>query len=132
MTKSAIDMGRVTTAMQQAELHGVALEKGWTDTWSASRLARAWWTREYKTIPWRSVGLAVFSVLYLLNPLDLIPDPIPILGVLDDATLLGFLFASVRADVKLFERWEVARGLLPGGDSVDPVDAVDVVDVEPA
>ena len=123
MTRSSLDINRVTTALQQAEQHGQALEQGWAQTWSVGRLARAWWTREYKTVPWRSLGLGLFAVLYLLNPLDLIPDPIPFLGVLDDATMFGFVLASLRADVKLFERWE--------GRALPDPDA-DVIDVDPA
>ncbi len=46
-------------------------------------------------------------VLYVISPIDLIPDAIPVLGVLDDLVLiplamrfvLGRLPASVRADL---------------------------------
>jgi uncharacterized membrane protein YkvA (DUF1232 family) len=38
--------------------------------------------------PWLAKGLALIVVAYALSPLDLIPDPIPILGYLDDLILL--------------------------------------------
>ncbi|MCD6527482.1 MAG: DUF1232 domain-containing protein [Desulfuromonas sp.] len=38
-------------------------------------------------VKWLLVG----SVLYLLSPIDLIPDMIPILGITDDAALIGLV-----------------------------------------
>jgi uncharacterized membrane protein YkvA (DUF1232 family) len=38
--------------------------------------------------PWVAKGLALVVVAYALSPLDLIPDPIPVLGYLDDLILL--------------------------------------------
>lgn len=39
-------------------------------------------------VPWYAKALAVCVVAYALSPLDLIPDPIPVLGYLDDLVLL--------------------------------------------
>ncbi|MBD3332707.1 DUF1232 domain-containing protein [candidate division GN15 bacterium] len=38
--------------------------------------------------PWYARVLAVCLVAYAASPIDLIPDPIPLLGVLDDLILL--------------------------------------------
>ena len=38
--------------------------------------------------PWYARVLIVFVIAYALSPIDLIPDPIPILGYLDDLILL--------------------------------------------
>ena len=55
---------------------------------------------------WLKLGVAGL-VLYVLSPIDLIPDVIPIVGVLDDVVLvplvIGWLLrrlpASLRADI---------------------------------
>jgi uncharacterized membrane protein YkvA (DUF1232 family) len=39
-------------------------------------------------MPWYAKGLAVCVLAYALSPIDLIPDFIPILGVLDDLILV--------------------------------------------
>lgn len=39
-------------------------------------------------VPWYAKLLAACVVAYALSPIDLIPDPIPILGYLDDLVLL--------------------------------------------
>ena len=38
--------------------------------------------------PWYAKALVVCVVAYALSPIDLVPDPIPILGYLDDLLLL--------------------------------------------
>lgn len=44
-------------------------------------------TRDPRT-PWIAKALIVAVVAYAVSPIDLIPDPIPILGLLDDLVLL--------------------------------------------
>ncbi|HEU0076697.1 MAG TPA: DUF1232 domain-containing protein [Longimicrobiaceae bacterium] len=45
--------------------------------------------------PWYAKAVAALVVAYAFSPIDLIPDPIPVLGYLDDLLLLplGFLLA---------------------------------------
>ncbi len=45
--------------------------------------------------PWIAKVLAICVVGYALSPIDLIPDPIPILGYLDDLLLLPLGIALV-------------------------------------
>ena len=62
----------------------------------------------YREIPWRTIGLLTVGVLYFLNPFDLMPDIIPILGLTDDAVALAAIFKSIQSDLKLYCEW---RGL---------------------
>ena len=43
--------------------------------------------------PWYAKALAAITVCYALSPIDLIPDFIPVLGMLDDIILLPALIA---------------------------------------
>jgi len=61
---------------------------------------------EYREIPFRSLLLIVAGMLYFLNPFDLIPDFIPLSGLLDDLTLLLLILKSVKKDVLEFRQWE--------------------------
>jgi uncharacterized membrane protein YkvA (DUF1232 family) len=40
--------------------------------------------------PWYAKVLAICIVAYAFSPIDLIPDPIPVLGYLDDLILIPF------------------------------------------
>lgn len=57
-----------------------------------------WYALRHPAAPrWLKVGTALI-VLYLVSPIDLIPDAIPLLGVVDDLVL-----------VPLAVRWLLAR-----------------------
>lgn len=45
--------------------------------------------------PWYAKALAAFIAAYALSPIDLIPDFIPVFGLLDDAILLPLLILLV-------------------------------------
>jgi uncharacterized membrane protein YkvA (DUF1232 family) len=47
-------------------------------------------------MPWYAKALALCVVVYALSPIDLIPDPIPVLGQLDDLLLVPLGIALVR------------------------------------
>lgn len=70
------------------------------------RLARAWSAGEYRRIPLRAVVLVVAAALYFLNPLDLIPDFLPVIGYLDDAAVVGYVLRTLRREMEIFRAWE--------------------------
>jgi uncharacterized membrane protein YkvA (DUF1232 family) len=45
--------------------------------------------------PWYAKTLAIAIAAYVLSPIDLIPDFIPVLGLLDEAILLPLAIAGV-------------------------------------
>ena len=45
--------------------------------------------------PWYAKGLAIAVAAYALSPIDIIPDFIPIIGLLDEALLLPLAFVGV-------------------------------------
>jgi uncharacterized membrane protein YkvA (DUF1232 family) len=49
-----------------------------------------------KRTPWYAKALGLCVLGYALSPIDLIPDPIPILGYVDDLILLPLGIAVVR------------------------------------
>jgi len=50
-----------------------------------------WFAARDPRTPWLAKAIGVFVVAYALSPIDLIPDFIPVLGLLDDLVLLPLL-----------------------------------------
>lgn len=69
-------------------------------------LIRAYMDGSYREIPWASIAMAVAATVYFLSPLDLIPDAIPVIGMLDDALLVRFTMKAIQADLRGFCEWK--------------------------
>ncbi|EOZ97045.1 Protein of unknown function (DUF1232) family [Indibacter alkaliphilus LW1] len=57
----------------------------------------------------RTLGLIVLGLLYFVTPIDLIPDFIPVIGYVDDLSVLLAVFSAVRDEVEEFRKWEKTK-----------------------
>jgi uncharacterized membrane protein YkvA (DUF1232 family) len=96
-------------ALRKARRYETLLSGTGRDVRALSRMVQAWASGSYRDIPWRSIALVLGALVYFLNPLDAIPDPLPGTGYLDDATVIAFVAGVVRADIKRFLRWERSK-----------------------
>lgn len=71
-----------------------------------NRMIKAYSTKEYQKVPWKTLLLAVAGIIYFVSPLDLIPDFIPVIGYLDDISVLLWIANSAKSDLEDFEEWE--------------------------
>ncbi|MBS1493460.1 MAG: DUF1232 domain-containing protein [Bacteroidetes bacterium] len=63
-------------------------------------------TKRYVDIPWRTIALIVGAVLYFINPFDIIPDILPVIGFTDDAVAFAAVFRSVQGDLLRYCEWK--------------------------
>ena len=66
-------------------------------------MLKAWVKGDYREIPWTTLVLTTGAIIYFVNPLDAVPDMIPAAGLIDDATVIGFIIASVKQDIEKFK-----------------------------
>lgn len=71
-----------------------------------NRMIRAYANGEYRRIPWKSLLFITTGIVYFVSPIDFIPDFIPVLGFMDDITVILWILKSVKEDVENFEEWE--------------------------
>lgn len=63
----------------------------------------------YREIPYLSVAAIVFALIYVLSPVDLIPDFIPVVGYVDDAAVVGLCLVMVEQDLHDYKAWKVEQ-----------------------
>ena len=63
----------------------------------------------YRKIPFWTVAAIVAGFLYVLNPLDLIPDFIPFFGQVDDAAVIAACLLLIRQDLHRYKKWKIAN-----------------------
>lgn len=60
----------------------------------------------YRKIPWWSVAAMATALLYVMNPLDIIPDFIPVVGYVDDAMVVAVCLKLVQKDLTKYKQWK--------------------------
>lgn len=58
-------------------------------------LFKDWYSGAYREIPWYSIAAIILGFLYLLSPVDLVPDMIPILGQIDDVVIIRWILTHI-------------------------------------
>ena len=72
------------------------------------RLIRAYSQGDYRDVHESTLVVIIAAIIYVVNPLDLIPDALPALGFLDDATVLALAVRRSRQTLDDFMAWETA------------------------
>lgn len=69
------------------------------------RLMRAYGEGRYRDVSGKNLVFAGLGLVYLVSPLDVLPDFIPG-GFTDDAAVIGFVVKKIRGELVKFEAWE--------------------------
>ncbi|MBA6244112.1 MULTISPECIES: YkvA family protein [Psychrobacter] len=69
-------------------------------------LVKDYYKGNYRKIPFKTISAGVIGALYVLNPIDLIPDSIPFIGHIDDALVLKFCLKQARKDLQKYKEWK--------------------------
>ena len=111
--KKLEDPDQVEKILQQAEkkLEMVPGVGDWlADFPAVISLIRSYIRKEYKDIPIGSIIAALAAVLYVVSPIDLIPDYIPGIGLLDDAAVFVACWKMIHDDVDKYQEWRKQAG----------------------
>lgn len=89
--------------------HISVLQKYWKDVCEVFSLLKDWMAGRYPIIPWTVVATLVGALLYVLSPLDLIPDFIPVVGFTDDAGVFAMALSFAGSDLEKYREWKRQR-----------------------
>ena len=59
-----------------------------------------------RSVPWKTIAAVAGALLYVLNPLDFIPDLILGFGFLDDAGVVALCLKLVESDLHRYAAWK--------------------------
>lgn len=78
----------------------------WAYLQAMLRLIRAYYRGDYRQISVATLVIIIAAIIYVIDPWDLIPDWIPGVGFIDDATVLAFAVQKTRETLDNFTDWE--------------------------
>ncbi len=94
-------------ATRKAEQHYESLLASWESFQVFIRLIRSWLAGTY-AVPVQSVLMAVGAVIYFVSSFDLIPDAVPVLGLVDDVWVINSVARANLRVISSFRNWEVS------------------------
>lgn len=68
-------------------------------------LVRSYAKKEYVDMPIGSIIAIISALIYFVSPIDIIPDVIPGIGLLDDAAVILACWKLVETDIEEYIKW---------------------------
>lgn len=91
----------------KAEQHYESLLASWESFQVFNRLIRCWLSNTY-AVPVESILMSVGAVIYFVSSFDLIPDSVPVLGLVDDVWVIHFVARANLRVISSFRNWEAS------------------------
>lgn len=106
----------VSEAACKAKANYEFLLAPWESLQTLLRMLRCWLNGSYSPPASALLG-ALAAVIYLVEPFDLVPDAVPVFGLMDDAALIALVAKMNLTEISRFRTWEASLK----GDSPGPV-----------
>ena len=73
-------------------------------------MLRAYIKKQYTDVSIATILAAVAGLIYVVNPMDIVPEYILGVGVLDDAAIVGIILQAMHMDLNKYKKWQKANG----------------------
>ena len=77
----------------------------WSDLKLFIELIKDWMKGDYVNLPKETVIMIIVSLIYLVSPIDLIPDFL-IGGFIDDALVIGYVIKKTSEELETYKEWK--------------------------
>ena len=98
-----------TNDITQKVVNSTSLKRFINDVGLLISMIKDFLSGTYRKMPFWVIGSVVFALLYVLSPIDLIPDFIPVIGLVDDAAVLGLCLTLVEKDIQTYQNWKESK-----------------------
>ena len=75
------------------------------------KLLNSYLKGDYTDIPRKQLVIIVSAVSYLVSPIDLVPDFIPVVGLIDDMAIISICIKAVQSELEKYLAWREKNGL---------------------
>ena len=72
-------------------------------------MVKAWIKKDYTEVSPKVIACLVGAGIYLIKKKDLIPDRIPVVGIVDDLAVMGLALKLSEKELKAFSEWRAAK-----------------------
>lgn len=69
-------------------------------------MLKDYFTKQYTEVPVGTIMAITGSLLYVLSPIDVIPDFLPVVGMLDDAAVVTLCMNFVKVDLEKYKKFK--------------------------
>jgi uncharacterized membrane protein YkvA (DUF1232 family) len=63
----------------------------------------------YRTALFGTIAAAAFALIYVFNPFDLVPDVLPFVGAIDDASVIAACLMLIERDLVKYRSWKASQ-----------------------
>lgn len=64
-------------------------------------------TGNYRRALYGTIAAAAFTLIYVFNPFDIVPDFLPIVGAVDDASVIAACLMMIERDLFKYRDWKI-------------------------
>ena len=102
-------LSKIQEGIKKASQNKDSLANIWKELQLLFSLTKDYATGKYTDIPKSAIISVVAGLLYFISPIDLIPDFIVGLGLLDDVIILRFVYKKVQKELDKYQIWKAAQ-----------------------
>ena len=73
-------------------------------------MLRAYIKKQYTDISIATILAAIAGLIYVVNPMDVVPEYIIGFGIVDDAAVIGIILQAMHMDLNKYKKWQKANG----------------------
>jgi len=70
-------------------------------------LIKDYWKGEYREVSPCSILVFIAGIIYVISPIDIIPDFLPLVGQIDDALVLVLCMYFLEKDLHKYKEWKI-------------------------
>jgi uncharacterized membrane protein YkvA (DUF1232 family) len=98
--------GLLKKAILKAKNNKGTLGDAWEKLQLFVDLVQAYTKGEYRNVAPSTILTIIGAILYFVSPLDVVPDFLVGLGIVDDAAVIGFTLKKLSVEINEFKKWK--------------------------